>query len=377
MRYPLGGHVQAELSCLLGLERTGYEVYFVEVSGEEWEPCYDPETCHMTHDPGSGLAILRDEFERFGLGERWCYVDGEGEFHGFSQKRLEELCGAADFLFSRAGTTWREEFRRIEKRIYLDVDPAFTQMRMPPPGTLSRPGYASVHDFTDHFTLGANVGETDCRIPLRGLDWKPTYPVYVPELYKEIDSQPGSCFTTVMSWDAYGAVEWEGEIYGQKDLEFPLVRDLPKQCGGEFVMVLAGGSAEDRAEIEQAGWKLRNANKATRTRKNYLEFLGGSKAELSVCKNGYAKSNSGWFSDRTLAYLALGRPVVVQDTGLGRHLPVGRGLHVFSTTEEAREGIRRIEGDYEGEAAAAREIAQEFFDAGTRMRELLQQAGIS
>lgn len=373
----MGGHVQAELSCLLALEKAGFEVYFVEACGEEWAPCYDPGSQQMTHDPTSGLAILQAEMERLGMGERWCFVDGEGEFYGFGREKLGELCRAADLLFSRAGTTWREEFREIEKRIYLDVDPGFTQMRMPEPGVPSRPGYASVYDFTDHFTFAANVGRTECRIPLRGLNWQPTWPVYVPELYAGVAQSAGDRFTTVMSWDAYGEVEWEGEIYGQKSLEIEHVRELPKRAGLPCAMALAGASEEDRASIVRGGWELISANAVTKTRQNYLAFIAQSRGELSICKNGYAKSRSGWFSDRTLAYMALGRPAVVQDTGLCDHLPTGLGLHVFSNADEALEGLRRIEGDYARESAAATALAREFFGAERLLHDLLQRAGVA
>lgn len=369
--------MQAELSCLLGLVRAGYEVYFVEASGQEWEPCYDPATRQMTHDPETGLSILQREFAAFGLGEYWCYINGEGQFYGFGEAKLRELCGAAEFLFSRAGTSWREEFRQIPKRIYLDVDPAFTQMRMPSSGTPSKPGYASVSDFTDHFTLAANVGLPGCRIPLRGLNWQPAWPFYVPELYADLVSVPGESYTTVMSWDAYGEVEWDGETYGQKNLEFPLVAELPRRARLSCKIALAGGSEADRVAIREGGWKLVNANEATRTRKNYLAFIGDSRGELSICKNGYAKSRSGWFSDRTLAYLALGRPAVVQDTGLRDHLPVGRGLHLFSSTEEALEGLRRIEADYAAESRAAQDLAREYFSAEVSVAAMLRRAGVA
>lgn len=157
----MGGHVQAELSCLLGLRAAGYDVYFVEASGEEWDPCYDPASGCMTHDPSTGLRILQEEMERHGMGQKWCYVDGEGGFHGLPARAFRELCQSADFLFSRAGTAWRDGFFLVGKRIYLDVDPGFTQMRMPPQATPSHPGYSSVYDFADHFSVALREIEAD------------------------------------------------------------------------------------------------------------------------------------------------------------------------------------------------------------------------
>lgn len=382
VRYPLGGHVQAELSCLLGLQEIGCEVWFVEAAGEEWTPCYDPATGSMTRDPSTGLEIVREEMERFGLADRWCYIDGDGAFHGFSAAKLNEICREAAFLVSRAGCTWREEFFEIPKRLYLDVDPAFTQMKLPPRGTASCPGYASVWDFTDHFTLAANIGHPECAIPLRELDWQPTWPFFVEALYEGIEaiegkeSKPGSCFSTVMSWDAYGETTWEGVTYGQKKMEFPLIENLPRQAGPIFEIALAGGDAAARAHLTDIGWSLVDANAATRTRRGYLEFLARSRGEFSVAKNGYVRSRSGWFSDRTLAYLALGRPAIIQDTGLAGHLPLGEGLLTFTTAEEAAAAIEEVQARYAFNARRARELAHEFFSAKVLARQFLQRAGL-
>jgi hypothetical protein len=208
------------------------------------------------------------------------------------------------------------------------------------------------------------------------LNWQPTWPVYVPELYAGVPLCAGDSFSTVMSWDAYGEVVWEGETYGQKSREIHHVRDLPKLAGVPCAMALAGGSEEDRAAIAQGGWELISANTVTKTRQNYLAFMAQSRGELSICKNGYAKSRSGWFSDRTLAYMALGRPAVVQDTGLSEHLPTGLGLHLFSSADEALEGLRRIQADYARESAAATALAREFFGAERLLHDLLQRAGV-
>lgn len=377
VRYPLGGHVQAELSALLALEQLGYRVYFVEAAGDEWEPCYNPLTRCMTRDASAGIASLHGELEQWGLGERWCYVDGDGHFHGLSQQRLKQLCSEAAFLFSRAGCTWREEFFCCEKRIYLDVDPAFTQIKLPPPGTSSAPGYASVHDFTDHFTYASKIGEPDCLIPLRGLNWKPTWPVFVPELYQNVTAPTGSAYRTVMSWDAYGVVEWKGQSYGQKKWELPKIEKLPERFRGvTFELALAGGDAEAREALTTKGWHLVNANAATQTRETYLSYLAGARGEVSVAKHGYVATRSGWISDRTLAFLALGRPAIVQETGMSDHLPTGDGLVTFETPEEACEAVAAVEGNYEHHARKAKELVEAYFRPEHLVRPLLETAGL-
>jgi glycosyltransferase involved in cell wall biosynthesis len=86
---------------------------------------------------------------------------------------------------------------------------------------------------------------------------------------------------------------------------------------------------------------------------------------------------SGWFSERDACYLASGKPVVAQDTGFSAVLPVGEGLFAFNTTEEALTAIERINGDYRRHAKAARAIAEEFFEAKTVARRLLEIVGLA
>ena len=105
--------------------------------------------------------------------------------------------------------------------------------------------------------------------------------------------------------------------------------------------------------------------------------MSGSAGEFSCVKGGYAGTRSGWFSDRSACYLAAGRPVVLQSTGFKDHLPTGDGLFAVRTPEEAAEAIRRVRLDYNRHAAAARELAREFFDSDKVVGRLLSDAGIA
>jgi hypothetical protein len=95
-----------------------------------------------------------------------------------------------------------------------------------------------------------------------------------------------------------------------------------------------------------------------------------------VGKNVYVETRSGWFSDRSAAYLAGGRPVVLQDTGFSEHLPCGRGLLAFSTREEAAAALETISGDYERHSRWAREVAAEYLAAERVIGRLLGQVGL-
>jgi hypothetical protein len=85
-------------------------------------------------------------------------------------------------------------------------------------------------------------------------------------------------------------------------------------------------------------------------------------------------SACGWFSDRAAAYLATGRPVVVQDTGFRTWLRAEGGVLAFSTPEEAVEALREVELDYAHHCRLARHVAEEYFAAETVLGSLLERA---
>src|SRR5262249_31817902 len=97
----------------------------------------------------------------------------------------------------------------------------------------------------------------------------------------------------------------------------------------------------------------------------------------SVCKHGYIATNSGWFSDRSAAYLASGRPVVMEETGFSSHLPCGEGLLAVRTAEEAADALEKIDGNYSRHCKRAREIAAECLEASRVLGRFLNELGIS
>jgi hypothetical protein len=93
-----------------------------------------------------------------------------------------------------------------------------------------------------------------------------------------------------------------------------------------------------------------------------------------VAKNAYVAGRSGWFSCRTACYLALGVPAIVQDTGFGRAIPTGEGVLAFSKPEEATAAIEQLTSDPVRHAAAARAIAEEYFDSDRVLTRLVDEA---
>ena len=179
-----------------------------------------------------------------------------------------------------------------------------------------------------------------------------------------------------MTWDNFRRpIEHGGAVYGSKELEFGRIETLPGQV--EFPMeVAAGGAHAPRERWRRMGWSVVDAQSVSASVADYRGYICSSRGEFSVAKNVYTATRSGWFSCRTVCYLAAGRPAVVQDTGFSEFLPVGEGLLVFSDLAGAAEGLRRVERDYAGHQEAAREMALAQFDAKIVLADLLGRIGL-
>jgi hypothetical protein len=184
-------------------------------------------------------------------------------------------------------------------------------------------------------------------------------------------------FTTVMNWSASKHPPvYDGMTYGQKDVEFLRFIDLPEHSAAELEIVMNVGKRR-RAPLDlirSKGWRVVDAERACVDLDSYRDYIRSSAAEWSVAKNGYVQGQPGWFSERSACYLAAGRPVVVQDTGLRGILPVGTGVVTFTCLEEAAEAIRSIRADHARHGRAAREIAGEYFDSDKVLTRLVEEA---
>jgi hypothetical protein len=263
---------------------------------------------------------------------------------------------------------------RIPKKIFLDTDPMFTQIALVSgsPEVVER---IRAHDF--HFTFAENIGAADCRVPSCGLNWVPTRQPIVLEWWPPAAEAPRDVFTTVMNWVSYKPAEFEGETWGQKDVEFMKFVELPVHTPQplEIAMGMGPGMKRPTELLRGKGWQIVEPAERLPDPWSYRDYLRSSKAEWSVAKEGYVKSRSGWFSCRSACYLALGRPCVLQDTGWSKIYPSGNGLFAFSTLEEAVAGIEAVNADYTGQSAAARRLAEEFFDARKVLGAMLERIG--
>ena len=370
VRYPLGGMLWWSLQWLAGLAKLGHEVWIVE-KGNYPQACFDPSSNALTADPTHGLSVVRSILGPYGLSNRVCYADDSGGYHGIARTDIEAVLRSADLLLDLGNHgAWLDDARDAGARALVDGEPGYTQMRMVLAGAdRSAPEY----DF--HYTNGANIGTPLSSAPAAGRDWRHVFnPVMCDVLIPEAPPA-GAPFTTVMNWQAHSHIEFEGRTYGQKDVEFERYIDLPQRVSAPVAIAVAGANTP-RARLEQNGWRVQDAHGVTATVESYRDYIRASAGEFSVCKNVFVATRSGWFSDRSAAYLASGRPVVIQNTGIRHVLPTGAGLFAVDNVEEAAEAIQRIGADYAHHSRAAREIAVEHLDARVVLARFLREVGI-
>ena len=368
LRHPVVGLQLAYFHWVLGLHRLGHEVFYLEESGDWPDPCYDPVADAYGEDPAPGLRAAHALLERHAAALPVAYVKrASGEAIGASRSQIEAALAAADLLVNLGGVCWLPDFELCPRRALLDMDPLFTQLGKFGGGLLDR------HQL--HWSYGANLGRPGCAIPTRGVAWRATAPPVVSELWEggAAAGPPGEAWTTVASWDAYGSVAFEGRRYGQKDEEFLRLADLPRRAPRPLELALSGGDAAVRARLLGSGWRLASPAELVGP-DAYREYLAGSRGEFSVAKHAYVATRSGWFSDRSVCYLAAGRPVVLQDTGFSEWLPCGRGLLAWSDAREAVECLERVESGYAAHSRAARELARERLDYRVVLPPLVEAA---
>jgi hypothetical protein len=372
VRFPLGGFQSWMLQWLLGFKRLGHEVYFVEKSG--WNnSCYDARTRSMGSDCSHGTAVFGRLLSEHGLGSNWCFVDASGTYHGMSRDRIETAFRDADvFIDHMRVCEWPEEASHARMRVMVDGEPAYTQMHME---SKMKSAERGLIEYDRYFSVGMNVGTPTCSAPSAGKDWQPMFDPVILSLFPHVPAPPDGPFSTVMSWQAIKPFEHRGVTYSSKDFEFPKFLDLPRRVRATIQLALSGGEAA-RPLLDEAGWKIVDAQDATLTFNDWRTYIQASRGEFSVCKNYFVATNSGAFSDRAAAYLASGRPVVMQETGFSAHLPCGRGLFAVRNVEEAAAAINEIQGDWENHSKWAREIANDYLDTDRVLRKFLDDLGL-
>jgi hypothetical protein len=373
-RYPVAGIVWLTMQYVLGFRRLGYDCYYVESHGGT------PRSFVMDGDNGTkGAAeFLARLMARFDLGDRWAFhaVHTDRQCYGLSESELFRLYSSAALIINLHGATVPQpEHAAGGRLVYVGTDPVLLEMQLHE-GSLE--AHQLLESHVAFFTWAANHGSADCRLPMCDrFVFHPTRQPLLLDLWSANGGPTSDRFTTIGGWkQLWREITFDGEVYHwSKHFEFLKFIELPLQCRGSFELALTAYESADRMLLEEHGWHVLDAGALSADLDLYREYIRCSHGEFTVAKDQNVRLRTGWFSDRSAAYLAAGRPVVTQDTGFRASLPTGCGLFAFSTLEEAAAAVDAIATDYNRHRAAARAIAADCFDHAVVLPALLNACG--
>ncbi|MGQ0762604.1 MAG: glycosyltransferase [Acidobacteriota bacterium] len=376
-KIPVAGVVWQTLHYLIGFQRLGYDVYYVEAHGITPTKLMRPEeTC----DPSAkASAFIADVMHRFDLDGRWAFhaLHGDGRCYGLSEIELKELYASADLIINlHGGTIPLPEHSATGRLVYLETDPVELQVE------LHDNNQETIDFLSPHcafFTFGENYGNADCKLPVsERFNFIPTRQPIVMDFWHPYSNGAGATFTTIGNWQQpHRQVSFNGEVYHwSKHYEFLKFIDLPQRTNQPFELALASYSDSDQLMLEGKGWGVRRALSFSLDIDAYRDYIATSRGEFTVAKDQNVRLRTGWFSDRSATYLATGRPVITQDTGFGSYLPTGEGLFAFSTIKDAEAAVEQINSDYKRHSRAAHEIAREYLSYEVVLGNLLAVVAI-
>ena len=349
-----GGSAWVRMSWAEGLARLGFAVLFVE---------------RLAGAGPIALAAFDTAMRDAGLAGSAALLDGDA-VHGMTRAELLDRATGADLLVNISGHLRDPELAGAARsKVFVDLDPGYTQVWAHDGHDVGLAGH-------DHFfSVGANVGTRRCALPDAGVRWRPVRQPVVLDRWPASDDG-FSRFTTVGSWrGAFGPIAYGGRSYGVKAHEFRRIAQVPRRAGVpcELTLDIHPADAADRELLEAGGWRIADP-RAVAEPSAFARYVASSGAELSAAQGVYVGTRSGWCSDRTVRYLASGRPAVVQDTGLRDTLPIGEGLLAFATPDEAVAAAQEVASDHARHRRAARALAEEHFAHDRALAPVLEVA---
>ena len=355
-----GGHNWVYLNWALGLRAQGCDVIWLE-----------------TLKPGDHaralplITALKKRLAPYGLDEALAVVSERGQPlpPDIADKCLTfEAATEADLLVNLWYQMPAHLVNSFRRTALLDIDPGLLQRWM-----TQWEGMVAPHDI--YLTTGETVGRPDARFPDAGRDWHHLTPCIALDWWPVRPSEDDAPYTTVSHWQM-GEYEYDGdEIYSNdKRTGFLPFIDLPAHTVAPLELAL-NLSEKDQDEADgwrRRGWRIRDSREVATTVQEYQAYIQSSRGEFSAVKPSCVRLQNAWISDRTLCYLASGKPAIIQDTGPSRVLPESGGLFRFHTVEQAAQAIKEIEENYDDHCKCARELAETHFDARTVATKLLE-----
>ena len=362
-----GGNFSVPLQWMLGLRRLKLDAIWLEL-------------LPATEDPDADQARI-DNFQRqlraHGLAGRYCllYQNPAATTHeldamrciGMSKRALLDRLAGPNTLLNLSYSIHPPFLLQFSRRIFCDLDPSeifywMTKMEL---------GQSDHHEF---WTIGLNVNGNDCQLPKSSLRWRTFYPLADTRLLRSQPRPRLSKFTTIGQWYWSGAVEVAGEFPDlSKRIMFEPYLGLPArvpEAQFELAMNISPDDPE-RARLQQLGWCVADPHRVARTPNAYRRYMARGLAEFTAIKGVDVAWQTGWVSDRAAAFLALGRPVITEDTGAARHLPRESGFRFIRNIDQAEEAVKEVLRDWPRLSKQARSSAVDVFDSEKTLRKIL------
>jgi len=362
-----GGNFSVPLQWMLGLRRLKLDAIWLEILP----------TTGNAHADKANIDNFQRQLRAHGLGGRYCLLHQEkpNDAHdldgirciGFSKRELLDRLAGPNTLLNLSYSLHPPLLLQFERRILCDLDPSeifywMTKMEL---------GQSHHHEF---WTIGLNVHGRDCRLPQSGLNWKTFYPLADTKLYRRMRRPPTPTFTTIGQWYWGGSVEVNGTFPDlSKKFAFEPYLDLPKRIPEARFELAMNIKADDpeKVRLSGRGWRIVDPHRVARTPRAYRRYMAGALAEFTTIKGVDVTWRTGWLSDRAAAFLALGSPVITENTGAEKYLPLGSGFRFVSDAEEAETAVKRVLRDWAKLSKQARSCAVEIFDSTRNLRRIL------
>jgi len=369
VRGPFAGMTWHHLQYVKGLELLNHRVFYMEDSGDSEYCCYHPISGVTDSDPTYGLTYLKQSLEYLKLNTPWAYYDKhQNQWHSHTGEKPFMDTANFDLLINLSCSNMlRDWYLSIPIRVLIDTDPLFTQIR----NLQSAERWNLSQRHNRWFTFGENIPTGDSKVPDDGFPWKATRQPIVLTDWNHPPRQGNGKFTSIIQWESYPTIEYNGISYGMKSSSFLPFFDFPTKIDARMELALGSPSAP-RSELRRAGWEIVNPVPISESLHPYKAYIQQSYAEFCICKEGYVISQTGWFSERSAAYLASGRPVLAQDTGFTNHLETGTGLLAFQDPKTALEAVDYVTQQYAMHSRRARELAAAYFDSYGVLNQLIE-----
>jgi hypothetical protein len=372
--YPKGGgHLWVYLQWALALRALGCRVIWLEgIDLDDSDPSAAARRRRRGGDVAECVAALRARLDRYGLADALALYSMNGQALPADltdgSLDLDEAADADLFL-----NLWHSQPARVLQRFrrsaFVDTDPGVLQVWIST-GEIR----LAAHDI--YFTIGETVGTPAARFPDGGLRWHYTPPPVFLGEWPQARAEPAAPYSTVTHWWG-GTFEFQGMTFSnEKWLAFLEYAELPLRTTAKFELAVCLGKHYDewRARLEPFGWRIREAWDVSATPDQYRAYIQQSRGEFSCVKPYCVLFANAWISDRTLCYLASGKPAVVQHTGPSRFLPEAEGLFRFRSMDDAVGALAAIEADYERQCRLGRALAEEYFDSRQVVSHVLERA---